>query len=160
MSAMSKKSSIPGRLRAGVLLLLGLQAIPSGCIAVVSYQPEEGLVAKSGFQQVQARLSELLGRAVVPRISAVEVTEVFLRYGWTETVLGPFYNPMTTSHEAQIFYANVARIEVYENHNVFLWGPGDGRVDKILFSNGDDAKLLADCIASLRASSSASRGSK
>jgi hypothetical protein len=128
--------------------LLGLQL---GCVAVLPYQPQENLVSKDGFETVKARLSELLTRSVQPQVTSVEVTEEFVRYGWTQTVMGPFYAPMTTGGLVQIFYANVARIEVYENHNVFLWGPGDQRVDKILFANDQDAKALADSITSWRA---------
>jgi hypothetical protein len=122
----------------------------AGCVAVVPYEPKSDLVSARGKEEAGRQLAVLLNRAVQPRVTSVAVTDDFVEYGWQETYPGPFYVPVTASHLTQIFFANVARIEVYENFNVFLWAPGDARVDKVLFATLEDAKGYADWIASMR----------
>lgn len=135
--------------RSLVVPLAGLAA--AGCIAVVPYAPRTTLIADQGLQDVKRLLFEVSTRALNPHITVVDANEEFFCYGWTETFLGPFYTPVTASHKNTIFYVNVSRIEIYENNNVFIWGPGDQRVDKILFGSLEDAKLFADCLTSLKA---------
>lgn len=135
-----------GRLALGAACFVG-----ASCVAVVPYEARAGLVQEQSFEAVRRLLSEVSTRAINPHITTVEVTDEFFFYGWTETYLGPFYVPVTSSHQNQIFYANIGRIELYENHNVFIWGPGDQRVDKVLFARPEDAKTFIDCLVSLQA---------
>ena len=147
---MKKKSPTPSRFAA--LLLLGATTFTSpGCVSVVPYAPNTTLVDARGFPEIHRTASEVLNRALDPHITTVDITEAYLQYGWTGTYVGPFWNPITTSHESRIYFANVARVELYANHNVFVWGPQDQRVDKILFATSEDACLFLDCLMSLRA---------
>jgi len=134
------------------LVLVLLASLPAaGCIAVVPYQPRSALVAEQGLPEVKRLLSEVTRRAINPHITTVDVQDDFLWYSWTETYPGPFYVPVTTSHQNQIYFANIGRIELYENNNVYVWGPGDSRRDMVLFADANDAKLFIDCLNSLKA---------
>lgn len=130
----------------------------SGCVAVVPYEPNATLVSAGGRKQAEELLTSTLLRAIVPRITAVEVREDRVEFNWTETHPGPFYVPVTTAGLTQIYFGNIGRIEVYENFNVFVWGPGDSRVDKVLFTTLEDAKSFADLLMSFRAARQGASG--
>ncbi len=137
--------------RCVVRLFLALTAFfPGGCIAVVPHEPNVSLVDARGLAEVRGLTSEVLTRASNRPITIVDITESYLQYSWNESYLGPFYNVITAHNENRIYFANVARVEIYENNNVFIWGPRDQRVDKILFLNAEDARLFTDCLLSLR----------
>ena len=129
---------------------LAVVCVAGGCISVVPYQPNEGLVAAKGAPEVSKTCAEVMNRAVDPHVTAIDVTEEFIRYAWIQSSMGPFYTTINTPAENRIYYVNVARVELYKNNNVYVWAPADSRVDKILFSNPEDAKLFLDCLLSLK----------
>ena len=121
----------------------------TGCVKQIAYSPNEGLVEKNNVEAGGSRLEETLSRAIAPQIASAEVTAETLRYEWTQTYLGPFYQPVTTQHSAQIFFKNIARIELYENHKVFVW-ENNNRHYEIQFPGPEDAKEFADRVMSFR----------
>jgi len=125
-------------------------SVAGGCISVVPYEPNVGLVAAKGAPEVNRICAEVMNRAVNPHVTAVDVTDEYLRYAWIQTQMGPFYTEINTPAENRIYYVNLARVEIYQNFNVYVWGPQDSRVDKVMFSNMEDAKLFADCLMSLK----------
>lgn len=132
-------------------LAVCLVGLSTGCISVVQYAPNEGLVQTKGVEDVRKQLGEVMNRSVNPHVTATEVTDEYLQYNWSEAYMGAWYQQVTTSHQNRIYFANLSRVEIYENNNVYLWWPNDQRVDKLLFASMEDAKLFVDCVSSLRA---------
>jgi hypothetical protein len=138
---------------------IALSALGTGCMKPIQYTPNEGLVPSLGTDQAKQELQILMARSVEPLIGLVEAKDDSVHYRWNQQSMGAFYQTITTSVDTEIFYANLNRIEIYENHNVFVWGPNDSRVDKIRFASAEEAKRFADLLMSFRARWLASRGS-
>lgn len=135
---------------AAAVLLGG--ALSTGCVSVVPYQPNEGLVTSLGQEAAKSKLAEILRRATIPAVSAVNVTDDYVEYHWQQMVPGPFWAPMAAGNAVtQISYANIGRIQIHENHHIFIWGPGDNRRDEIRFATADDAREFSDLLMSFRA---------
>jgi hypothetical protein len=134
-------------------ILLG-SALATGCVAVVPYQPDESVVTKMGPEEAKRKLSDILSRATIPHVSAVNVTDDFVEYEWQQSVPGPFFAPIVTANKTQIRYVNIGRIELYANNYVFVWWPGDQRRDEICFATPEEAKQVADLLMSFRAARS------
>ncbi|MBI4586671.1 MAG: hypothetical protein HY717_21880 [Planctomycetes bacterium] len=127
-------------------------ALSGGCVAVIDYQPQEKMVDELGFEEAGKRLQEVMTRASAPRINAVNVAEDFFNYHWQQPIIGPYGVHMGyTPSFMQIFYANIARLEIYENHYIFLRAPDDAIISQILFATDQDAKIYADLVMSFRA---------
>jgi hypothetical protein len=131
-------------------VLLG-SALSTGCVSVVPYQPDEGLVTQLGQDAAKRELSDTLSRAILPRVSAVNATDDYVEYDWQQSHPGPFFAPIVTGNKTQIRYANIGRIEIYANNYVFVWWPGDQRRDEVQFANPEDARKFADLLMSFRA---------
>ncbi len=126
--------------------------LSSGCVAVINYQPQEKLIDEIGFEEGGRRLQEVMTRASAPRITSANVAEDFFTYIMQQPILGPYgihmgYNPIPM----QIFYVNIGRLEIYENHYVFLRAADDSIISQVLFATDQDAKTYADLVMSLRA---------
>ena len=137
------------RLRA--LLGAACAALACGCMSPIPYTPDENLVQSLGPEKAKEELEIITSRAVEPQIGMVELTDDSLHYRWNQTQLGAFYQSVTNTIDTQIFFANLSRLEIYENHNVFLYAPNDSRVDKIRFATAEDAKRFSDLLLSFKA---------
>src|SRR5262245_22395520 len=122
-------------MRGSSFLTTVVALLACGCIKQIAYSPNESLVQSLGVDKARQDLEIVLARSVEPKVTSSEVTDDYLDYRWTQTALGPFYQTISSTVEARIYFENLSRIEVYENHNVFLWAPGDSRVDKVRFAN-------------------------
>lgn len=138
--------------RAALAVLLPLAALP-GCIAVVDYHPDESAVEKLGPAEAKKRLEETTARAREPKPSSVEVTDETLTWKWVQAVHGAYGIPVgSVPQQVTVRFADVSRLEIYENHYVYIYGPGrDQFMVKILFSNGEDARQFTDLVSSYRA---------
>lgn len=146
--------TVPSSMRTnGLRGLLGtaIAALACGCMSPIPYTPDESLVKSLGPEKAKQELEILLARSVEPQVGMVEVKDDALHYRWNQSSLGAFYQTVTTSIDTEIFYANLNRIEIYENHNVFIWGPNDARVDKVRFATAEEARKFADLLMSFRA---------
>jgi hypothetical protein len=122
----------------------------AGCVKVVPRQPNTKAVEELGVDAAKQRLQEVLTRAVDPRIAVVAVADDSLRYKWDQPIQGWYGVPAgSVQNETQIFFRNIARMEVYENNKVFVYGPG-GRIDQILFPSQADAFQFHDLLESFR----------
>jgi hypothetical protein len=139
------------------ILAIALPALALGCMQPIQYAPNEGVVQSLGPEKAKQELQILMARSVEPQIGMVEAKDESVHYRWNQHAMGAFYQTITTSVDTEIFYANLNRIEIYENHNVFIWGPGDSRVDKVRFATAEEAKRFADLLTSFRARWMASR---
>jgi hypothetical protein len=133
------------------LSLFGI-ALPSlsGCVALVQYTPDEGLAARLGEEEALRKLKEVIHRALEPRFADVQVSidEYVVTYlqGWHPYYYGPV-GPIPIG----ILYRNVSRVDIYENHKVFVYDVNGVEKQWILFANAQDARLFADLVCSLRA---------
>ena len=121
------------------ILLGGLVAMTAGCPQPIAYQPQTGLVASLGPQETEQRLKDVLLRAVNPRIDAVELNEKFLRYHVAGTAV-----------EIAVSFKDVQRLQVFNNHWVFLWKDQKYALARILFADQQDAMRFADLFMSFQ----------
>ncbi|MBI3724418.1 hypothetical protein HY251_10760 [bacterium] len=133
-------------------LLLAASAALAGCIPLVNYTPDETAVEKLGPEEGRKRLQETMARAQDPKIMVCEATDDYVDWKWNQVIHGAYGIPVGTSPQnARIFYANLTKLELYENHNVYLYGPSDQLTAKVMYGNEGDAKLFMDLMASFRA---------
>lgn len=144
-------AAVAGREKLRVLLGAMCAAVACGCMTPIPYTPDENLVQTLGPEKAKEELQIVLSRAIEPQIGMAELTEDSLHYRWIQTHLGAFYQSVTNAIDTQIFFANLSRVEIYENHNVFLYGPNDSRVDKVRFATAEDARRFADLLLSFKA---------
>jgi len=135
--------------RVGVLSCALFFLAATGCVPQIAYSPNEGLLEKDGVDAGGLRLEETLSRAIAPQIASAEATAETLRYQWSQTHMGAFYQVVTTQNAAQIFFKNIARVEIYANHKVFVW-ENNNRHYEIQFAGPEDAKEFADLVMSFR----------
>ncbi len=96
----------------------------------------------------------MLYRAVEPQISAVEFsqTDGTVKMTYAQPILGPYGIQVGQNVQSvPIAFARIAKIEVYENAKVFVYGPGGHLERQILFGTIDDAKLFAQLVMSFKA---------
>jgi hypothetical protein len=122
-----------------IMLLCVVGAATVGCPRPIAYQPQTGLVASLGEQKAEQRLKDVLLRAVNPRIDAAEINENFLRYHVNGTTV-----------EIAVYFKDVQRADVFDNHWVYLWKDERHTLARILFANQEDAKRFVDLFMSFR----------
>jgi S1-C subfamily serine protease len=121
-----------------LLLCCVLGFLGAGCIALLDHQPNERILDTLGVDVARERLRETLLRAVSPRIQTITLTNESLEYRW---------HPQVGAH---IYFVNLSRVEVYENHVVFLRGAGNQILSTLHFGTDQDAKLFADLLMGFR----------
>ena len=123
-----------------LLLACVVGTLSVGCPSAIQYQPNDRLVETLGVSRAQQLLTELLLRAVNPKIDRVAVTDEFLRYRLTGT-----------TSEIRLFFKDVNRVEVYSNSVVLVRGQNNDILIRPLFATTQDAQLFADLLLSFRA---------
>jgi hypothetical protein len=123
-----------------LLLVCVVGTLCVGCPSTIQYQPNDSLVETMGVSQAQQRLTEVLLRAVNPKIDRVEITDEFLRYHLT-----------ATTYEIRLFFKDVNRVEVFNNSVVLVWGQNNAILIRPLFTNTQDAQTFADLVLSFKA---------
>jgi hypothetical protein len=137
---------------AGLLLLALGGVVNFGCVALLDYRPDEGLVSSLGPEEAKRKFSETLSLAFDPHVTGSEITDDYYRYQWQQNIYGAYGIPMGSVPGAnQVFFNNVEKVEVYQNNKVFVYERGGRLKDQILFSTVDDAKRFADLVMSFRA---------
>ena len=133
-----------------LLLMSVVGVLTAGCPAPIQYQPAEKLVNEWGVPQAKQRLEEVMSRAINPRIVDMDVTDAFLRYRYPlDYLLG---NPSgATTMEKRVVFRDVGRVEIFDNHVVFVWGTDGSILSQMVFTNAEDAKRFADLVFSFRA---------
>ena len=127
-------------LRTFLVVLAGIIGLLSwGCGTALKYQPKTQLVETMGVQQAQERLRGVLLRSRNPPISAVEITDDFMRVDLSNT-----------TYQVRVFFKDMTRAEVYNNHLVIIWGSGTRILFRPVFDNGQDAMAFADLMLSFR----------
>lgn len=132
------------------LLVCVASALTLGCPAMIAYQPHVQFVEELGVQQANQRLIDVLSRALNPRVIAVDVTEDVVRYRYPLSYLMG-YPSGTTTLEKRIIFPQVSRIDIFDNHVVFVRGTDEGVLAQLAFTNAPDAKMFADLVLSFGA---------
>jgi hypothetical protein len=116
----------------------------------MQYQPVENLVKTLGVPQAKQRLEGVLARSINPRIIDMDVTDEFLRYRYPLSYL--MGNPQgSTTAERRVVFREVGRVDVFENHVVFIRGSDEKVLAQLVFTNAEDARTFADLVHSFRA---------
>lgn len=111
------------------------------------YAARTSMVDQSGGPaEASRRLDAVLKRATVPRVSTVEVTPTYMRYQAPQLL--PFDQPGPLIWR-QVFWAQLDRIDVYENNRAFIYMSG---VEKgwLQFTTPQDAEEFADLMMSFK----------
>jgi hypothetical protein len=123
-----------------------------GCTPRTDYQPRDQVLDGLGAPEQERKFSEALTRAVKPRITGVQVDLNRYAYQAEVTVHGAYGIPVGSAGRAvSVYFANVERVDVYENNAVFVVGTNGRVVDKVVFGTPEDARAFADVVASYRA---------
>src|SRR5262245_32679372 len=118
-----------------MLCLLGaLGLLGTGCVTALNYQPNDRIVETLGVEVARERLRETLLRVVSPPIQTVTFTNESLEYKWHPQV-GTLIN-----------FINLHRVEIFDNHTVFIRGAGDQILSILRYGTEQDAKLFADLL--------------
>jgi S1-C subfamily serine protease len=91
-----------------------------------------------GVDVAQEWLRETLLRAVSPPIQTITLTNESLEYKW---------HPLVGTH---INFVNLSRVEIFDNHVVFIRGAGDQILSILRYGTEQDAKLFADLLMGFR----------
>lgn len=138
-----------------ILLLICVIIVPCvGCApAAIQYQPNQGIVGVLGVLQAQQALKETVLRSINPQVVEVDVTDDFLHYRYRPA--NPFAmfgaSPGATLLENRVFFVNVGRVEVFDNHLVFIRTAAGHIIAQIFFGNDQDTKMFADLMLSFHA---------
>jgi S1-C subfamily serine protease len=119
-------------------LMCALGFLSVGCVASLNYQPNEHMLDTLSVDEARERLRETLLRAVSPRMQTITLTNESLEYRW---------HPQVGTH---IHFITLSRVEVFDNHVVFVRGAGDQILSVIHYGTEQDAKLFADLLMSFR----------
>ncbi len=131
---------------APLVLVLG-----SGCISTVDYAPSGAVLDEIGPHEAERQLGEVLGRAIEPRAASVTVGDSSYMIVWNETIHGMYGIPMgSRQRTVEVHFANVSKLQLYENNNVFVHGHDGGVRQKVQFSSRSDATLFIDLVWALR----------
>ncbi len=129
-----------------VAALVACCLLGGGCIAKVAYQPNERLVQQLGLQRAEARFDEVVVRALDPPVDSVEVSDdgftCVVQVGWPV----PVFLKEKTYH-----FANIARVDLYENNKAFLIDYAGRELGIFLFGNPLDAQAFADLVMAFKA---------
>lgn len=110
----------------------------AGCPVLLDYQPNERLLDTIGVDVARERLRETLLRAVSPRIQTITLTNESLEYKWHARV------------GTQIHFVNLNRVDIFDNHTVFIRGTGNQILSILRYGTDQDAKLFADLLIGFR----------
>jgi hypothetical protein len=136
------------------LASLVLAGLLSGCASVVPYTPKETVLDERAPGEAQSLLETTVARAIEPRIASAHADPNgdSLHYVYIVVDRGPFGIPVGNHEEQmQLFYVNIDRIDVYDNHYVYVYGNEHRLLAKLLFDSAADAKSFADLMMSFRA---------
>ena len=137
--------------RSWLRLLVGVaSALAVGCPARIEYRPQVHVVEELGVQQASQRLIDVLSHAINPRVIDLDVTEDVVRYRYPLSYL--MGHPCgATTLEKRIVFPQVRRIDIFDNHVVFVRGTDERILAQFAFANAQDAKMFADLVLSFRA---------
>ena len=131
----------------GLLSVLNL-----ACPLAVPYEARQELVTTLGVPQTQQRLRETLLRSINPRVIDVNVTDDYLHYRYQQPLMGAYGVQTGVAVTGnRVYFRNISRVEVFDNHQVLVHAGADRIVAQVLFTSEQDAKTFADLMFSFHA---------
>ncbi len=149
---MSVRRNFTSVLSAGSLAAICL-CLATSCIAIVPYEPKSNLLQTLGEEESVKRFGRVLAGSTDWRFNFAEAGEDSFVAEKLQVIMGAFWIQHTIPNRIQIYYANVSRIEVYENNVVYLRSPSNHVTLKATFADRDTAFEFADLVASFKARS-------
>jgi len=123
----------------------------TGCVPM-DYRPNERAVQHLGLPEAVQRLREILLRSVDPQVIDASVTNDGLSYRYKAMIRTGLGIPVgwTDVQEKLIAFTNVSKVEVFENHTVYVRGAGGQVIATLVCASDQDAKTFADLLMSFR----------
>ena len=150
MAATLERPDRVGRRATGLFAILLAAAGTAGCVQVVMYRPDPGVVGKEGPEAAMAELSSLVQRAREPHVTWAQVEDRFLEYAWVAPRSADLYYMAGVPHDARIYYDEVTSFRLTSNHHVQLWGPADIPIARFVFQDQGSAQRFLDLLVGLR----------
>jgi hypothetical protein len=131
---------------------LALALVLTACSRHVLYPPRADTYSALNGPQMRRAFAEALNRAIKPRIGSVEVTDERFLFDFDRTIHGPYGIPVGVVHDMElgIYWANVARWDLYTNHAVFVVGTNGRVLRKLVFRDTEDAEAFIDAAEAMR----------
>lgn len=145
-----RKSTLQFSARSSSLAILCL-CLGTSCIAIVPYEPKTSVLQTLGEEEAAKRFDRLLTKSTDWRFNVAEAGKDHFDAEKLEVILGAFWVQHTVPSSLRIYYADVSRIEVYENNVVYLRNPSGVVTLKATFPSRDAAFEFADLVASYKA---------
>jgi hypothetical protein len=131
-----------------LLLAWVMGCLALGCTPVIQHQANERLVDQLGEHKGRERLKDVLVRSISPQVVEVDITDDFFLYRFRQAVMGI---PTGAVLENKVFFANAARVDVFENNVANVYTSASHLLAQFVFGSGEDARTFADLVASFRA---------
>ena len=125
-----------------------LVALCVGCISPLAYSPNAGLVDSMGDAAAEEEFAKVLKRSQTPEIREVTVEGDQFAYQWRGQAGPAGVYPL--DGQRAIYFANVTRIDIYENFRAFAFN-NDLRLADFHFNSLGDAQRFADLVYSFKA---------
>lgn len=132
------------------LALFALLVSGAGCISVVPYTPNTGVIEDRGYEGAQQMFGEVVTRCRAPRIADGKIDEskfevnIQGHHGWG------WYAGVVQGGPMSIYHNNLGRLDVYENNKVFVISTDERKLAEFLFADQSDAFLFCDLIYSFK----------
>jgi hypothetical protein len=108
-------------------------------------------VDELGWDGAQGRFGELMTRCRAPRIADAAIDTKKFEFTLTGGHAGWWWGwSGAPGSKPAIYHANVGRLDIYENHKVFVLDPDGRRMTEFLFGGQEDCFLFADLVWSFR----------
>ena len=133
------------------IALLG--ALSLGCVALVPYSREDDLAEHVGREGVESELADLLiEHTVAPRVLETEFRDNSILLHVDQQFVGPYGIPVgSAAVQKPLAYRTLSKIEVYENHKVWFYGPSGHMNLELLFDAPESAVRCAQLVHALQA---------
>ena len=150
-TSMKGLRSLSTSLRCLILVFL-IGTISIGCVPVIDYRPNEQAIQHLDIPEALQRLRETLLRSVNPQVLDVRVTTEGFAYLYKAMMRNGYGIPVgwTDMQAKLIAFTNVSKVDVFENHTVYVRGAGGQVIDTLVCASDQDAKAFADLLMSFR----------
>lgn len=123
-----------------------------GCATKIPYTPQLDLVERRGPARAMEELAAVVKRVLLPKVTPelVKVTEDHLRYDFPPEVIEYLFWSYIEQGPKTIYWASLDRIDLYDNHRVFMYGAGGHEQGWLHFHSREDAMAFIHLALSFR----------
>lgn len=125
---------------AGAAVVAACLVALAGCATPVPHNPAPERYQFLDTGEVQRRMAELVMRSRDPQVGGIQFGADFFEYRF-----------LNSSVAQQVYYANIDWLQLWDNHYVYIYGPGNQFLAKFLLWTHPEAMDLIDMIHLLRA---------